>query len=139
MLPFLLQYGVANSKPIVSDAQDLFSQGIGEAIGVVNPTYGPTVALDLTLGTLFRITITNGVAFTVSNPTGFSAASLPIGTIIGIMFRNASGGAVGAVTMGALFKTSFAMPANGNSRTYFCMWDGTNWVEIIHMGVDTPN
>lgn len=105
---------------------------------IVNPTYGPTVTLDLTQGAWFRITATNAVAFTVANPINVSSAS---GPEIQITIRNTSGGALGALTFGALFKTggAWTQPANTFSRSIQFTFDGTNWIETGRSAADVSN
>lgn len=86
---------------------------------------------NVALANAFRITATDGVAFVFGvplfpPPAGFSET-------ISITIRNASGGAHGAITWNAIYKTSaspFPAIANGFSRTIQFLWDGTNWVEM---------
>lgn len=137
MLPLLLQQNVSQAKPILTDQQDLIGAGLSEVLDVVLPTFGATVALDLTQGGFFRVTVTGAGAFTISNPSGI--ATIPTGTQITIMLRNASGGVMGAITMGALFKGAPTAPANGNSRSFTYTFDGTNWVLTSASPADVPN
>ena len=102
-------------------------------------TYGPTIAIDASLGNLFVVTITDAVAFVVGAPTN----TPPTGRsqVIAITFRNGSGGAHGAGTYNAVFKTSGNVPAiaNGFSRTFAYQWDGTNWVQTLVPATDVAN
>ena len=103
-------------------------------------TYGPTIAIDASLGNLFVVTITDAVAFVVGAPTN----TPPTGRsqVIAITFRNGSGGAHGAGTWNAVFKTQatvFPAIANGFSRTVFFRWNGTNWVELVRTAADVAN
>lgn len=101
----------------------------------VAPAYGPAVAIDASLGNEFDITATNGVAFTVSNPT-----NAVDGELITITIRNTSGGALGAVTWDTLYKlAAWTSPATGFSRSITFKYNGTNWVEISRTTVDVPN
>jgi hypothetical protein len=89
-------------------------------------TYGTTIVVDTSKGDFFTLTVTDGVAFTISNPT------LGVDTEeIAILIANGSGGAMGAVTFGANYKLAgaFVAPANGNRRMYKFRYDGANWYE----------
>ena len=105
---------------------------------VVNPTYGPVVTVDLSQGAWFRVTVTNGVAFTVSNPINVSSAS---GIEIQMTIRNTSGGAAGALTFGALYKIggAWVQAATGFSRSIQFTFDGTNWIETGRTAADVSN
>jgi len=102
--------------------------GASLAVNVSVLTYGATVATDTGLANLFKLTVTNGIAFTMSDPTN------PItGRIATFDILNSSGGAMGVVTWGAAFKldaTGFVSPANGKRKTISFYYDGTNWVQI---------
>ncbi len=65
----------------------------------VTPTYGASVAIDLALGDLFQIIVTDGTAFTIANPTNQAA-----GKEFTIEIANISGGAHGTITWGANYK-----------------------------------
>jgi hypothetical protein len=106
---------------------------------VVTLTYGPSIALDASLGTRFVVTVTDAVAFTVAAPTNPPATGF--GQLLILTIRNASGGAHGAGTFNAVFKTAGAVPAiaNGSSRSFVFAWDGTNWVEIVRGAADVAN
>jgi hypothetical protein len=83
---------------------------------------------------LFDITANNGTAFTINAPTN------PVtGQVIYITIRNTSGGALGVITWNAVFKmVALTNPANGNSRTVFFKYNGTNWVQM-RTDTDVPN
>lgn len=102
-------------------------------------TYAPVIAVDVSLGNHFQVTVTDGVAFAIGAPTN----TPPTGKaqLIFITIRNGSGGAHGAGTFNAIFKTSGAVPAiaNGNSRTFAFRWNGTNWVEVFRTAADVAN
>jgi hypothetical protein len=86
------------------------------------------------------MTITDGNAIVVAAPTNPPAAGLC--QDISFTVRNASGGAHGALTWNAVFKTqatAFSAVANGNSRTVFFRWNGTNWVELVRTAADVAN
>ena len=98
-------------------------------------TYSTSIDTDASLGNFFDITVTDGVAFTINAPT------IPVdGHEITYTIRNASGGAVGAITWNAVFKlATLTNPANGFSRSVTFRYNGTNWVQIAQTGVDVPN
>lgn len=104
-------------------------------LGRVVPTYGTSVAIDASLGNLFVITVTDGVGFTVANPTNPATSQR-----ITIQIRNGSGGALGTVTWDTLYKlATWTSPANTFSRAIDFEYDGTNWVEISRTPADVPN
>lgn len=105
-------------------------------VGLVNPAYQATVAIDAAQGNLFRITATNNVGFTVSNPT--NAAT---GKVLTVMVRNTSGGALGVLTWDTLYKlgAAWSQPATGFSRSINFEYDGANWVETTRGAADVAN
>ena len=91
------------------------------------PTYGPTIAIDLSTGSYFPITITDGVAFTVSNPTKVPPVQ---GAQIIIALINASGGAIGAATFGTQYRvsggaTGFAGPTGSTASQKLIAFENT--------------
>src|ERR1044071_8212502 len=75
-------------------------------------TYGTTVNTNLTLGNMCRLTVTDGVAFTMAKPTG-----MVDGQELYYMIINSSGGAMGAITWNGAFKVEpFTNPANTKRR-----------------------
>lgn len=107
---------------------------------LVTVAYSATPTVDLSLGNQFVCTITDGVAFVVAAPTNPPAAGLE--QVWEITFRNASGGAHGAGTWNAVFKTQatvFPAIANGFSRTIRFRWNGTNHVELMRTAADVAN
>lgn len=103
-------------------------------------TYGPSIAIDASLGNNFVVTITDAVAFVTAAPTNTPPSGF--GQLISITYRNASGGAHGAGTFNAVFKTQatpFPAIANGFSRTVWFLWNGTNWVEVARSAADVAN
>ena len=102
--------------------------------------YGPNIAIDASLSDDFQVSITDGVAFNINAPTNPPPAGQ--GQSLRIKFKNTSGGAHGAGTFNAIFKTAaagFAAIATGFSRTYEFEWDGTNWVEAFRSAADVAN
>jgi hypothetical protein len=101
--------------------------------------YSATPTVDLALGNQFVCTITDGVAFVVAAPL-----NPPVGVaqVWAITFRNAAGGAHGAGTWNAVFKTVvtvFPAIANGFSRTIWFRWNGVNDVEVGRTAADVAN
>lgn len=117
-----------------------FTASAGRIVGVLTTlTYGVSIAIDASLGNDFVVTITDGVAFAIAAPTNPPASG---DQVINITFRNASGGAHGAGTFNAIYKTAaagFVAIGNGNSRTYTFRWNGTNWVEWYRSAADVAN
>lgn len=102
---------------------------------VVVETYSASITMSSTAGEIHSITATNGTAFTINAPTG------PVtGRSLLVTIRNASGGALGAVTWNAVFKlAAWTSPANGFNRTIAFYYDGTNWIEMNRITTDVPN
>jgi hypothetical protein len=101
------------------------------------PTYGTTVTVDAAQANYFRLTVTDGVAFTIAAPANPSTGTPQK---ITLMIRNTSGGALGAITWNAVFKmVAWTSPANGFSRSISFVYDGTNWVETFRSAADVPN
>lgn len=118
----------------------IFTQGAARQEPLVTLTYGPSIALDASLGNLFVVTITDNVAFVTAAPTNPPAGSNAQEIVI--TYRNAAGGAHGAGTFNAVFKTQatpFPAIANGFSRSIAFRWNGTNWVELWRSAADIAN
>jgi hypothetical protein len=100
----------------------------------VTLTYGATIATDAGLGNIFRVTVTNNTAFTMSFPTNGVKGQR-------IMYRvaNASGGAMGVITWTSFKMFAFVNPANGFQRTIEFEFDGFNWYETFMTATDVPN
>jgi hypothetical protein len=90
-------------------------------------TYSANMSLPGT-SSYFKITATNGVAFTVNLPPLATASD---GQIILVDILNASGGALGAITWaGNTGTVTFTAPANGKRRTIQFYYDNaTGWVQ----------
>jgi hypothetical protein len=143
-----IQYQITEVDPVVSklsfqidggEAASLDQSGVlSAAVFVSNvgtPTYGVAVAINAAAGCVHNITATDGVAFTISNPTNALT-----GQVIFIKVKNSSGGALGTVTWDTLYKMSaWTSPADGFSRAVEFYFDGTNWVQLTASGVDIPN
>lgn len=99
-------------------------------------TYGTAMVLNPNEGTHFSITVTDGVAFSIT-----PSAPGPAGKLVLLTLRNTSGGALGAVTLASPFKiaaTAIAV-ATAFSRTYVFISDGTNLVEVARGAADVAN
>lgn len=108
---------------------------------LVTVTYSAAPVIDASLGNYFVMTITNGTALVVAAPTNPPSAA-NVGQLIWFTVKNGSGGAHGALTWNAVFKTqatAFSAVANGFSRTVVFRWDGTNWVEMVRTAADVAN
>jgi len=93
--------------------------------------------------TVFRFDARNNRNYTVTLALpGETVPSYPTrGQIITVMIRNTSGGAMGAITFNPSYKTAgaFTVPANGNSRSLTCVYDGTHCVEVYRTTADVAN
>lgn len=116
------------------------AQGTRRTEPLVTVTYGVAPVIDASLGNLFVMTITDAVAFVFAAPTNTPAAGESQEIVLTV--KNGSGGAHGAGTWNAVFKTQatvFPAIANGNSRSIRFRWDGTNWVELWRSAADIAN
>lgn len=102
----------------------------------VTLAYSAAPVPDLSLGSLFTMTATTGVAYVVGVPLSPQA-----GMRWTLVIRNTSGGVLGAGTFNAVFKTSAGVtaPATGFSRAIEFEFDGTNHVEISRGATDVAN
>jgi hypothetical protein len=111
--------------------------GIGLSPRVVSATYGTSIAVDVALGSTFKVTPTDGAGFTVAAPTnGYTG-----GQRITITIAN-SFGALGAATFAGSYHLAGAwtQPANGNRRSITFEYDGgTLWHEVSRTAADVPN
>lgn len=96
-------------------------------------TYGTTIATDASTGCKFKVVATDGVAFTISNPTNPTD-----GQTITYDIKNSSGGTQGAVTFGNAFLPAgaYTVAANTKRRTISFYYDSTNWVETNRAAAD---
>lgn len=105
----------------------------GIAAGFTTPTYGASIATNAGQGNYHRITVTNGTAFTVTNPT-----NLQTGQPLTYDVLNSSGGVMGAITWDTLFKLAgaFTNPASTKRRTITFYYDGTSLIEVNRAAAD---
>jgi hypothetical protein len=104
-------------------------------------TYSASMTPDAALGNHFEIVITDGVAFTINNPTNAASGSAAEGQEITLWLCNTSGGAHGAITLGANLKSAGALPAiaTANNRSFkFKMRLGV-WHEVSRSPADVAN
>lgn len=84
-------------------------------------------------------------AFTINNPINPPAQSANGGPFLMLVLVNTTGGALGAITMGAAYHTAGAVtaPATGNRRLYLFINLGTAaapvYYEISRSAADVPN
>lgn len=113
-------------------------------------TYGAAIAFEVQSGNHGIVTVTDGVAFVFSAPTyggvAFAALSASValalaGYRIRLTIRNTSGGAHGAGTFNAAFKTAGAVAAiaTANNRSMEFEWNGANWIEQWRGAADVAN
>ena len=129
----ILYVDSADSTPKLRSAA-----GISKTIALgsrTSLTYGTTVTPNCANADEFDITPTDGVGFTVANPTNPRQ-----GQTVAIRVINTTGGALGALTWGANYKASaWTQPAAGNHRVISFRYDGTNWREVSRTPADVPN
>lgn len=103
---------------------------------VIAPTYGVTVNTDAALGDEFTVNATNGVGFTIANPTNALD-----GETITYRIANISGGAMGVITWGAEFilAGAFVNPANANCRFITFRRSESKWREKSRTAADQSN
>lgn len=106
---------------------------------LVTITYSAAPVPNLALGALFVMTATNATAIVLGAPinppvTGYSA-------ILVFTLANGNGGAMGALTFNAIYKTAgvFTVPATTKNRSIAFRWDGTSWVELWRGAADVAN
>jgi hypothetical protein len=100
-------------------------------------TYGPTVAINAALGNEYRLSVTNGNAFTMANAT-----NALIGQRLAVTIVNNHSSALGAVTWGSNYKLAgpWVSPAPGFNRTItFRVDTATEWHEMSRTVADVPD
>lgn len=97
--------------------------------------YAPVMAIDASLGNIFQIIATNATAFTISTPLNPTD-----GQVITFDLKNTSGGALGAITLGAgyLVGQPFPSPVNTKRRTISFYYNATAalWIELNRAQAD---
>ena len=135
----LRNFHIIGGKPGIEWQGGETTRACVRQLGPTVLVYGPAIALDASLGNIFQVTVTDGVAFAFSAPTNPPAATFD--QEIAIRIINASGGAAGVGTWNAAFKTDGNVPAiaNGFSRTFGFIWDGAHWIETYQSAADVAN
>lgn len=100
---------------------------------VVVLSYGTTVATDAAVPGDMLLGVTDGVAFTLANPTNPGE-----GRTLTYFVVNGSGGAMGAITWGSDFRLAgaFTNPASGNARVITFRYLGGLWRELSRSAAD---
>ncbi|MCP4899807.1 MAG: hypothetical protein GY906_22805 [bacterium] len=113
--------------------------------GINYPTFGANVAIDVGLANTFIISAPNGNIFTIDDPTNPPITIPPISVtqIIHITIANASGGPLGAVTMGPAYRPqagALPAPADTFQQTFTFRRDLVTgfWHEISRTAADVP-
>lgn len=91
-----------------------------------SPTYGATVAIDVSLGTFATITVTDASAFTVANPTNDTQDDA-----LSIRIKNTSGGVMATPSWDTAYKmATLTKPQNGTYRVVHFRKMSTSWIEV---------
>lgn len=109
-------------------------------VRLVSPTFGANIAVDLSLGNNFVITVTSNAAHALTNPINGVMPS-GSGMVITVTEKNTSGGAIATMTFGTAYKlgAAWTAPADGFSRSISFLWDGTVATEIDRTAADVAN
>jgi hypothetical protein len=101
----------------------------------VNLPFSASISIDASSSKEFVITVTATTAFTINSPINLSRGSRLL-----LIVRNASGGALGAVTWNGIFKmAAWTSPEKAFSRSIEFMYDGASLIEINRTPADVPN
>lgn len=119
---------------LITNGPSLFNKPTWD-VPAVSITQAATLAVDLSLGQVFKVSLTTNAAFVWANPTNAPTAN---GGFITLWVANNSGGAHGAGTFDTLYKTSGNWPATATAkqRMISFWWDGTNYVEVFRGAAD---
>jgi hypothetical protein len=132
-------------NPWLGSGTKTFGAGSGSLAygldGIVAVTYSASMTPDLALGRLFKITATNGTAFTINNPSNLPASSR---TRFTIQIINSSGGALGTLTLGAGYKIGAAWTQPANSKNRFIEFEcntisSSTCYEVSRSAADVSN
>lgn len=110
--------------------------GISGTVQTLSYVSASPVAWNVAKGAIAVVAITDAVAFSIAAPTGMLPGQLVILTI-----ENTSGGAFGAGTWNAIFKTTGNVPAiaTGKNRSFIFYYNGTNLIEVDATAADVSN
>lgn len=135
----ILKYFTATANGIILEFVGAIVTSLSTWNTIQTLTYGPSIAIDASAGEQCNVTISNNTAFVVAAPTNHPGAGYT--QKLYITFINASGGAHGAGTFNAIFKTAGNVPtiADTKNRTVCFAWNGTNWVEQFRTAADVAN
>lgn len=107
-----------------------------QSLPLVTLVQAATVTPDADLGSLFELSATTNAAIAVASPTGTPKN----GQLLTLIVFNVSGGAMGAISLGADFdQVNLTEPADTTHRAYQFQWDGTKWRFLVQTGADVPN
>jgi hypothetical protein len=126
-----------NLGPEGTAGQTLTSNGASEPPsfrgGVGSLVYGHSISVDMRVCTRCKITVTDGIAFTIQNPTNPIA-----GPTLTFDIVNAAGGAIGTITWNDVYKLAgvFTNPSSGSRKTISFYYDGSAFIELSRAGAD---
>jgi hypothetical protein len=118
---------------------------VGLAHPITQPTFGATIAFDLSASSTLLVIATAATNITISAPTNVPNLS---GQNIEIIISNQSGGAMGTVTLAAAYNVTATAPyatppANGFNRWILFKNIGTQaapiWIELTRGTADVAN
>ncbi len=103
---------------------------------LIGVTYSASMTIDAALGNCFAITISDGSAFTINNPTNPRK-----GQTIEVWLINGAGAPHGTITWGGGFKMSGALAAIADTKNRFIRfrYNGTSWYESFRSAADIAN
>lgn len=106
------------------------------SVGAVTLVQSGSVAINSDLSGRFALDLTTGAGFSLPSPTGSPVE----GQLLQLTISNSSGGAAGALTLGAGFaQVTLALPADTKHRTYAFQWTGAIWDFLWETDQDVPN
>jgi hypothetical protein len=105
------------------------------------PTFGASIAVDLSLGNNFAFTATSNAAHALANPTNGAVPVTGACAVFSVTEKNASGGAIATMTFGTAYKlgAAWTAPADTKQRTIWFLWDGTTAWEVNRTAADVAN
>jgi len=108
---------------------------------LASPTYGASIAVDLSLGNSFIVTVTDNAAHALANPTNGAVPVTAAGAIFSVTEKNTTGGAIATMTFGTAYKlgAAWTAPATTKQRTIWFLWDGTTAWEVNRTAADVAN
>lgn len=131
-----LQHEIVSGPPGIDTLRaKAYSSFLGHGPRLVQPVFGATITIDCSQGSYFQIIATASTAITISAPTNVPNC---IGFEITIEVENASGGAMGSVTLNAAYKSPATAPFStppANTKQQIARWIniGTQAAPVWHM------